>query len=232
MDKEDMHTFSLEERFTDLCTSLGHTNPKFVFDKIYKFHTRNTRYHHNLELIRRNLEEFSTARHLSLYPISTELSLFFKDLIFEHYMHDNKPRSAQFAFNHLKGFGVKKEIAYYIYDIIVAVDPKHRYLDDPRFSPISIDQTLVADIDTSPLGLPPEEYDLYESNIKKEYMSGVHRKISEEHYVVSRLCYLRDFLANPKIFLTDFFRIKYKKQARENIERRVRELMIQLKQGK
>jgi len=219
---------NLEARFAELCRSIGHKNPKPVFEVIRKFHTRPGRYHHNLDLIRRGLEEFSAARHLAEDPEAVEIALFFKDLIFEHYLHDSKPRSARIALHHLVGYGVKRNTAYYIFNLVLLADPGYRYSNDPSRSPQTIDQMIVADIDASVLGLPPKEYKEYERNIRREYLAEVHKELSEDEYAIHRTIFLQRFLGEHPIYLTEFFRKKYEKQAKENIAGRLAELKEQL----
>jgi predicted metal-dependent HD superfamily phosphohydrolase len=219
---------NLEARFAELCELIGLKNPQYVFGIIRKFHTRPGRYHHNLALVRRGLEEFSAARRLAKDPKAVEIALFFKDLIFEHYLSDNKPRSAKIALHHLRGYGVERDTAYYIHDLVLTADPAYRYSDDPGRSPQTIDQKIVSDIDSSVLGLPPAEYDEYERNIRKEYLSAVHKEVSEDQYMMYRIIFLQRFLGKHPVYLTRFFRKKYEKQAKKNIEGRLAELRKQL----
>ncbi|MBW2981335.1 hypothetical protein KY343_00515 [Candidatus Woesearchaeota archaeon] len=220
--------FSLEERFTELCRGIGHTNPKYVFDFIQKLHTRPGRYHHNLELLRRSLNEFYEAVHLAENPAAVEVALFFKDLIFEHYLNDNKQRSARYALHYLKGMGVERDLAYYVFDLVFVADPNNRYSGDRKHRPCTIDQKIVADIDSSALGLSPEAYAQYEDNIKREYFANANSRISERDFQTQRIIFLQGFLDVPNIFLTEFFRKKYEKQAQENVTGKVTELKEQL----
>ncbi len=73
------------------------------------------------------------------------------------------------------------------------------------------DEGLIIDIDLSILGSPPEDYELYRSAIRREYIS-----VPEVDFVVGRRSVLQSFLSQ-RIYTTEFF-TQFEKRARSNIK--------------
>jgi len=72
---------------------------------------------------------------------------------------------------------------------------------------------LFMDFDMAIIGTSREKYMTYASNIREEY--GIYPDLL---YKAGRKKALKSFLESGELFLTDIFREKYNKQARENIK--------------
>lgn len=75
------------------------------------------------------------------------------------------------------------------------------------------------DADLSILGADPATYRRYAAGIRRE-----HRGIPAFLFARGRRGFLREALARPSIFLTDHFRGRYERRARENMETELAQL--------
>ena len=85
--------------------------------------------------------------------------------------------------------------------------------------PKTNDARITADIDLAIFGKPAAEFDDYEEKIWKEWSW-----IGESAYREGRKIVLNKFLQRKPIYHTEFFRNKYEKMARANLERSIRRL--------
>ena len=94
---------------------------------------------------------------------------------------------------------------------------------EPVLEPLAMpepDAPLVADVDLSILGQPPEGFDAYERAIRQEY-----RDVPDEGFRAARLGVLTRLLDRPRIYLTLPFRARYETRARENLARAIERLV-------
>jgi len=122
-----------------------------------------------------------------------------------------KKKSAQLAYIVSIIAHLSPSFAQDVHDLILV--SKHNVL------PNTIDEKVFTDIDLSILGRLQPEFDEYETNIRKEYAW-----VPEEQFKEGRKAILQMFLDRNAIYSTDFFREKYETQARDNLQRSIKEL--------
>jgi len=157
------------------------------------------------------LNEFQQIKHLSQSPKAIEMALWYHDVIYDTKAKDNEEKSAELAYQDCLDASLPKLFAEEVYDLILTT--KHNVV------PTQNDSQLLVDIDLSILGNPVSEFDKYERNIRAEY-----NWVPKNQFMTERKKVLQQFLNRDSIFLTDFFKKKYEKQARKNLSRSISNL--------
>ena len=181
-------------------------NPEEVYGMLSDRYSERHRAYHTLVHLTHCLDELVEARHLTEHPNEVEMALWFHDAIYDPKAEDNEERSAALALRIAKEAQLSEAFGKRVYDLVLATQ-HHR-------PPEGIDAQLLVDIDLSILGRPRDEFDQYETNIRKEY-----RFVPLHQYRSARTAILRRFLSRPAIYSTDFFQRKYESRARANLER-------------
>jgi len=187
-------------------------NPDAVYNKLIISYSEPHRVYHTINRhIVPCLDEFELARHLPRYPNEVEMALWFHDAVYDTRSKNNEERSAQLAYQVSIEAGLPDTFAWRVHDFILMT----------KYNAISeeVDAQVLVDVDLSILGRPVVEFDEYERNIRKEYSW-----VPEEQFKTGRTAILQEFLNRPNIYFTDFFRKKYKTQARRNLERSLAKL--------
>jgi len=81
------------------------------------------------------------------------------------------------------------------------------------------DNELFLDLDMSVLAAEPNIYDQYNAAIRKEFSI-----FPDELYHAGRKSVLENFLKKENIFLSQFFKDNFEKQAKENVQRELEEI--------
>jgi predicted metal-dependent HD superfamily phosphohydrolase len=202
----------LEERWKGAWFNLGSGRPEpRVLAELLGRYSEPHRAYHNVEHLKDCFRRFDEVHGLAQHPAEVLLALWFHDAIYDTRASDNEEESARWARDVVVSSGGPPTSASRIYDLILAT--RH---DD---SSIRGDAALVADIDLTILGAPPERFQAYDRQIRQEYAW-----VPEPDFRETRLRILDGFLARPAIYLTGPFRRKYEVQARQNLESAVAEL--------
>jgi len=202
----------LEERWKGAWFNLGSGRPEpRVLAELLGRYSEPHRAYHNVEHLKDCFRRFDEVHGLAQHPAEVLLALWFHDAIYDTRASDNEEESARWARDVVASSGGPPTSASRIYDLILAT--RH---DD---SSIRGDAALVADIDLTILGAPPERFQAYDRQIRQEYAW-----VPEPDFRETRLRILDGFLARPAIYLTGPFRRKYEVQARQNLESAVAEL--------
>lgn len=140
-----------------------------------------------------------------------ELALDLHDSRIDFTRKDNELQSALFSADLCRRMGLPAPFEKHVGNHILRTD--HSGMpDDP-------DSRLVVDIDLAILGQDGITFDGYERSVRKEY-----EFVPEDVYRKRRIEVLGFFLKRPSIFLTDYFRDLYEKQARKNLYRSIHKL--------
>jgi len=202
----------LEERWKGAWFNLGSGNPEpRVLAELLGRYSEPHRAYHNVEHLKDCFRRFDEVHGLARYPAEVLLALWFHDAIYDTRASDNEEESARWAREVVVSSGGPLTSASRIHDLILAT--RH------DSSSIRGDAALVADIDLTILGAPPERFQVYDRQIRQEYAW-----VPEPDFREARLQILEGFLARPAIYLTGPFRRKYETQARQNLETAVAEL--------
>jgi predicted metal-dependent HD superfamily phosphohydrolase len=140
-----------------------------------------------------------------------ELALWFHDAIYDTKRHDNEQRSAEWAREVIERAGLAPAVGERVAALVMAT--RHAAV------PTSADARAVVDVDLAILGAPPERFDEYERDVRREYAWVPGILFRRERRKI-----LRGFLERPRIFQTNAMHGLREQAARANLERSVRRL--------
>ena len=181
-------------------------SPEPIYRLLSDLYSERHRAYHDMSHITHCLNELEEARHLAERPGEVEMALWFHDAIYHPGAKDNEARSAELSRRIAKQARLPEALGNRVYDLVLATE--HRGLPD------GADARLLVDIDLSILGRPQDQFDDYETDIRKEY-----HFVPPQQYRSARTAILRSFRNRPAIYSTDFFQRKYESRARANLER-------------
>jgi predicted metal-dependent HD superfamily phosphohydrolase len=136
------------------------------------------------------------------------LAIWFHDAVYETEKSGNEQRSAEWARAVIETSSLGVESAERVYRLILATCHDAEVAD--------LDGQIVVDVDLSILGREEEVFWHYEQNIRKEYAW-----VPESVFRQKRADILRSFLARPRIFNLDLYRMQFEERARLNLERAI-----------
>jgi predicted metal-dependent HD superfamily phosphohydrolase len=195
-----------QDRWMALCRSAGVNQLESGwYDRLTKAHAEPQRFYHNQQHIAECLAEFDQARTLAVDPTAVEFALWFHDAVYDPKAGDNEERSAALAKECLISLQKNHQLAEGVAFLILAT--KNHEVGT------SIDTAVVVDVDLSILGRETKRFLEYEEQIQHEYQWVPHLVFASKRVEI-----LKRFLARERIFATDWFRNKYEKQARFNLE--------------
>ncbi|MDX1488907.1 MAG: hypothetical protein R3268_11940 [Acidiferrobacterales bacterium] len=181
-----------------------------VYQELVRRYSEAHRHYHTPEHIDHCLRQLDLAAGLMDDADAVEMGLWFHDVIYDPRASDNERKSAE-LFTQVVDQDVPAAFRRSVYDLImVTVHPEQ---------PKSRDEQFMVDIDLSSFGLPWETFQRHSEAVRKEYAH-----LSDQRFYPNQIAFLRSLLARPAFFLTDFFRARYEKTARENIGRHLKEL--------
>lgn len=202
----------MKEQFENLWYRLEvEGDSDFEFQFLYDSYSQPYRYYHNLNHIQTCLQDFRQVSALAVNPELVELAIWYHDIIYDVTRFDNERKSADFAFGVCRKIGLSEEAAQEVYNLIL-------YTYHVKY-PETNDQKIIVDVDLAILGKPSAEYDAYEKAIRKEYAH-----VPTEEFRKARKTILLAFLEKLSIYSLDYFRIRYQRQAVENIQHAIKDL--------
>ena len=137
-------------------------------------------------------------------------ALWFHDAVYLPWRRDNEQRSADMAARSAMRLNLGEPFARRAHALVMAT--AHLAGGAHDASDPAIDWVL--DIDLGILGTPPEVYDRYEHDVRREYFFVLPRA-----WRTGRAAVLRHFLDQPVIYRTTHFRDRLEHQARSNLQR-------------
>lgn len=198
---------NLEKRWTVLA-SIHNLDAVQGWELLARNYCEKGRYWHSFSHIEECLNLLDTTDLPEERKTNLEFALFFHDVIYDTHRSDNEERSAEVASEFLGDFSGKEAVAR----LILATRHSHT-------KPEIADEKLIADIDLSILGRPPECYSEYAGAIRKEY-----QWVPDSKYREGRIGLLRKFLDRHTIFHTVTFQNKFESKARANIASEIERL--------
>ncbi len=193
-------------RWTALCESFGFEANTPTYEALIAAHAEKHRAYHTLDHIAACLKHLDRVRDLTEKADEIELALWFHDAIYQPFSATNEEDSANWAAEWLASQGAPPSLVAQITKYIL--DTKtHK-------SPESLDGQYLLDIDLSILGAPPEIYDRYEVNIRREY-----RRVPKFIFRKKRKTVLRSFLEKDSVYFTNYFETRLGMQAKANLAR-------------
>lgn len=166
------------------------------------------RHHHNLVHIEHVINELKSIQTEVLDWDVLLFSAFYHDIVYQSTAKDNEELSAAFAQCRLSKIQFPETKIKHVVNQILATKT-HEFSSD-------LDTHYFLDADLSILGHDWESYEQYSTSIKKEYAI-----YPDFLYNLGRKKALIHFLSRQGIFQTPYFKNKYEKQARINIQREI-----------
>jgi len=166
------------------------------------------RAYHNATHIADCLLQLDAAGNIARNPSEVEMALWFHDAVYDSRAADNEEKSAAWAARELIAGGVGAASAALVTELVLAT--RHDAVAETE------DAQVVADIDLSILGREPAVFDAYDQAIRTEY-----QWVPEWEYREARARILSGFLNRRFLYQTEYFRERYERQARKNLERTI-----------
>lgn len=203
----------LKERFLQHCLKFSENRDLIenLWLKIEKKHSEKGRFYHNLDHLENMFLELEAVKDQILNYTAITFSVFYHDIIYDATSRANEEKSAEFAVSRLEELNIDKAIIKEVFEQILAT--KTHQISNHH------DTNYLLDADLSILGKDPETYMDYTKKIRKEYSFYPNLL-----YKPGRKKVLQHFLELESIFKTDYFKSKYEKQAKENIQSELKNL--------
>ena len=200
----------LKKRFIELLARRHvYANAPALFAEIRALHETSPRFYHTfIGHVAACIRELD---HIISYTDDIdeiELALFFHDAVMDFTRADNEEQSAGLAYAFCQRIGLTETFALEVKRLILAT--KHNAV------PETMAEKIVVDIDLSILGQIEEIFDVYETNIRREYAF-----VPEEVFREKRAEILEKFLARPTLYSTSYFKTRYEQPARKNLARSI-----------
>ena len=200
----------MKKRFESFYKNLNAAlNAGAVFSEIEKLYNIPKRFYHNIKHIGYCIEEFDQIKDRIRDKYEFEFALWLHDCVYDTRSSDNEEKSGEVATKIIKDSGLGEIFTQRVYDFILAT--KHNKATNDS------DTKYLIDIDLAILGSSSDRYDLYRTNIRKEYAW-----VKKSAYAMGRKNILENFLRKKRIYLTDYFYEKYEIAARSNITDEIR----------
>jgi predicted metal-dependent HD superfamily phosphohydrolase len=162
------------------------------------------RYYHTLSHIDNLLAELLPVKNKISDWQTLNFSIAYHDIVYDPQNKNNEEKSAQLAYNRLSRLSVPEVQKEKCFSQIMATKGHNQSTDE--------DTNFFTDADLAILGARQNDYHEYSNMIRKEY-----RSFPDLIYNTGRKKVLRHFLRMPGIYKTEFFRNKYERQARKNL---------------
>lgn len=184
-----------------------------VFAGLCRRYSESGRFYHTLAHIAHVLADIERAAPtLTAVDVNAvRLAAWFHDAVYDSRANDNEERSAEYACETLRQFGLSDEMTARVRQLILATKT-HQAPDGAAAC------QLLLDADLAILGAAEADYRAYAAAIRQEYAW-----VPEEQYCAGRSRVLKTFLQRPRLFLTPPF-AALEEPARANLAREMREL--------
>ncbi len=207
-----MNIHDLQQRWLDLldCDRAQKHDLVSYFEFICDQYSQEHRYYHNLGHVAHCLNWVDEVRLSLNNQLVLELAIWFHDIVYDPDKNDNEQQSAYLAMDFLAANGFNCQLRSLVERYILLT--RHSCL--ASCLPASNDEKYLIDIDLSILAADRQAYDNYECAIRKEYAF-----VPQEVFREGRKKVLERFMAQSRIFHSDYFYIKLEALARANLKR-------------
>ena len=145
-------------------------------------------------------------------PREVYLAILYHDAIYQAGHRDNEERSAQMAARAITQWLPDQGIDSERVVELIRLTARHGQL---RPQDVDVEAALFLDCDMAILAAPAAEFDAYDRGIAEEYRGTV----PELLFRINRRRFLKGVLAQPRIFLSEFFHARCDAAARANLRR-------------
>lgn len=206
---------NLLPQWTDLCQRLHTTcDIEGTYGRLHLCYSEPHRAYHTLEHIAQGLKDLLDTLQYAEHPLVVEMTWWHHDAIYTIGRTDNEENSALLAAIQCLRLGLPQDFAQMTGQLVLTT--QHRE------APQTKDAQLLVDTDLAILGKPPETFDRYEHSIWVEYVQN--GGVPEAFFKNRRADILERFLQRQPLYHTPLFRQRYEEQAKENLERSIRDL--------
>jgi predicted metal-dependent HD superfamily phosphohydrolase len=199
----------LAARYRALIRKLGGdaAAAKPVFDRVHAAWGEERRRYHGIEHLVDCLRELDGAHATSPTAELVELALWYHDVIYEPGAQACEERSAQMLLADVATLAIPVEAARAAADLVRST--AHASDSIETNTPAT---DLILDIDLSILGRDALRFMDFEYGVEEEYAA-----VSGIEFRVGRGRFLAALLARPRLFRTEYFRVRYEQRARVQI---------------
>lgn len=201
---------NLKSNFSDLISKYSDNEILKIdyWKEIESNYSQKSRKYHNLTHLENMILELEEVKDkISDYDVLL-FSVFYHDIIYKSTSKDNEEKSAELAKKRLEKLDISTDRISKIYNQILSTKSHSKSEDS--------DTNFLSDSDLAILGKDWETYENYTKQIRKEYSI-----YPDFLYNPGRKKVLIHFLDFEQIFKTDYFKVKYEKMARENIQKEI-----------
>jgi len=156
---------------------------------------------------------FGRLRDRFARPEAVEIAIYYHDAIYDPLSKDNEADSAALMIGALADRIDSDTLAHA--NALVLATAGHR-VPETVDEGLASDCALFLDMDLAILGADPDSFDDYARAIRQEYAA-----IPDEIFLPRRRAIMAEFLARPRLYLTDIFRRTHNQRARANLRRLV-----------
>ena len=212
---------ALEEIFTRHLSAISSyitpENASILWQDIAMRYNEPQRAYHSLQHIQQLFGQFDQVKNNLHEPHIIALALLYHDVIYEPTRSDNELKSAEYAVESLTGY-LSAEQCQHIYTLIMmtASHQIDKWSNKVKEREEYSDAAYLLDMDLSILGSSWSVYEHYSHAVRQEYAH-----VSDDDYRVGRMAVLKELLAHPTLYLTDYYYARLEKQARKNIEHEI-----------
>lgn len=198
----------LKDTFIELLTRYSDNSDQRnkLWAEVEKSYSNKKRQYHTLQHLENLLVQLGEVKNEIIDWDSTLFTLYYHDIVYNSLLSDNEEKSAELAVKRMKQLSVPGEKIELCKAQILATKS--------HIKSTNSDTNYFTDADLSILGQAWGEYQIYCSNVRKEYSI-----YPDFVYQPGRKKVLNHFLAMDRIFKTDYFYSKFEEQAKQNIER-------------
>lgn len=205
------HPWQPEERWHSLFPNQPTGTVRDCYRRLREKYGESHRAYHTFEHIEACLNHLDRHRDQLREPRAVELALWYHDVIYNTRASDNEAQSAVYAVADLAELDEPPATIERVKRLIEVTEHPSVPRDD--------DEALLLDIDLAILGAPPEIYQRYEEQVRKEY-----RWVPGFLFRRGRRKLLASFLDAPTIYRSPSFLAAREQQARENLDRAISQL--------
>lgn len=190
---EPLDDEALRATWTTAWRALGRPAPTGLQVQLLAAWAEPQRHYHDPRHLRECLALWQRWREHAEHPGEVAIALWFHDAVYDPRAPQagaNELQSAAWAARALVGAGVDSTIAQRVHDLVMAT--QH---DAPATLGVTEDARLLVDIDLAILGSPPERFERYDQDVRKEYawVPGL-------RYQAGRAQVLQSFLDRPRLY--------------------------------
>jgi len=188
-------------------SALGRPAPAGLQGELMNAWAEPHRHYHDQRHLRECLALWARWREQSARAGEVAVALWFHDAIYDPQGGSNELNSAAWVARSLIRAGLASETAQRVHELVMAT--QH---DAPAALSTGADARLLVDIDLSILGSPPERFERYDQDVRKEYAW-----VPGFRYRDQRARVLQGFLDRPRLYHSEAAVALLEGQARINL---------------